>query len=104
MTRYHLTPKQREDIRQRMEDAIMDRPGPPEITVTFRNGCVESVGHIHRGQTVVTRDIDDDGIHDHEIVIQRWYFDSSSKILYEGSLEEAPSEENLPKVDNYDTF
>lgn len=81
------TDKERSHIQQRLEDAIMNRPGPLEITVTFRNGIIESVTNIVRGQSIVTRDIDDEGIHDHDLVIQRWYFDGSNEIIFEGEIE-----------------
>ncbi len=42
-----------------------------EITVTFWNGCIESVENVPRGQTVNTRDIDEDG--EEREIIRRWY-------------------------------
>ena len=101
--KYKYTPEEREQIRQRMEDAIMDRPGPPEITVTFHNSCVETVDHIHRGQSVITREVDDEATGDPDfmpLIVRRWYFNGSSEIVYEGEIEK----EKIPKVDNYDTI
>lgn len=48
-----------------------------EITVTFWNGCIESVENVPRGQTVITRDIDEDG--EEPEIIRRWYSDRTSK-------------------------
>ncbi len=58
-----------------------------EITITFYNGCIESVNNIPRGQTVITRDVDEGGIHDQELIVRRWYFDGTSKIIYSGTLK-----------------
>lgn len=48
-----------------------------EITMTFYNGCIESVENIPRDQTVITRDIDEDG--EEREIIRRWYSDGTSE-------------------------
>lgn len=48
-----------------------------EITMTFYNGCIESVENIPRDQTVITQDIDEDG-EECEINL-RWYPDGTSE-------------------------
>lgn len=59
-----------------------------EITMTFCNGLVSEVNNIPRGQTVITRDMDEGDIHDSELIVRRWYFDGTSEVIYEGTLED----------------
>ena len=58
-----------------------------EIIMTFWNGLVENVENIPRGKTVITRDVDEGGIHDEELIVRRWYFDGDSEVIYEGSIK-----------------
>ena len=100
MRKYIYTSEERETIRQRLEDAIMGRPGPPEITVTVSNGCIEDVSNIVRGQSVVTRDIDEGSDGDAPLIVRRWYFDGSSEIIYEGEIEN----EKIPRAEGIDVL
>lgn len=52
-----------------------------EIIITFYNGVIESVENILRGQTVITRDIDEDG--EEREIIRRWYPDGTSERITE---------------------
>lgn len=52
-----------------------------EITIAFYNGVIESVENIPRGQTVITRDIDEDG--EEREIIRRWYPDGTSERITE---------------------
>ncbi len=52
-----------------------------EITVTFWNGCIESVENVPRGQTGITRDIDEDG--EEREIIRRLYPDGTSERITE---------------------
>lgn len=63
-----------------------------EITVTFWNGCIESVENIPWGQTVITRDIDTDG--EEELISRRWYFDGTSREVYAGEVKDEKREED----------
>jgi len=83
----NYTPEEKDHLKQRLMDAIMDRPGPPEITVTSWNGLVENVENIPRGQSVITRDIDEGAEDDKPLIVQRWYFDGTSETIFEGEIE-----------------
>lgn len=63
-----------------------------EITVTFYNGCIQSVENIPRGQTVITRDVDETG--EVPLICRRWYFDGTSREVYGGEIEEEKIEED----------
>jgi len=57
-----------------------------EITVTFYNGCIQSVENIPRGQSVITKEVDDNGL-----LVRRWYFDGTSEVVLEPNIEEESS-------------
>ena len=63
-----------------------------EITITFYNGVIESVENIPKGQTVITRDIDDEG--EIELITRRWYFDGTSREVYAGEVKDEKREED----------
>lgn len=48
-----------------------------EITITFYNSVIESVENVPKGQSLITRDIDENGKEPE--IIRRWYSDRTSE-------------------------
>lgn len=48
-----------------------------EITITFYNSVIESVENVPKGQSIITRDIDENGKEPE--IIRRWYPDGISE-------------------------
>ena len=57
-----------------------------EIIVTNWRGLITSIKNIPRGQSVITKEVDDNGL-----LVRRWYFDGTSEVVLEPNIEEESS-------------